>query len=125
MVLLRSNVVRALKREIRIALCEWTIRFRLVVRMENKLDRITSIKFKSDVVVDNNHCPNFDNKTQAQSQSVAFTVHIPFEQLKCWYDSKRSTLVDCSYVQILNAVLDKRYSLNIRENCSRLEECLV
>ena len=90
----------------------------------NQLHQITSQKFKSDIVVDINHCPNFVNKTNVQSKSVAFTVHIPFEQLKSWYDNKLSTLADYSYVQVLNAFLGKRYSLKIRENYSRLEECL-
>ena len=89
-----------------------------------QLDKITGIKFKTDIVVNTDHCPNFVKKTDVQSDSVAFTVHIPFEQLKCWYDNKLSLLADCSYIQILNAFLSKRYSIKIRENCSRLEKCL-
>ena len=90
----------------------------------DQLHQITSQKFKTDIVVDINHCPKFVNKTNVQSKPVAFTVHIPFEQLKSWYDNKLSTLADYSYVQVLNAFLGKRYSLKIRENCSRSEECL-
>ena len=89
-----------------------------------QLDKITGIKFKTDIVVNTDHCPNFVQKTDVQSDSVAFTVHIPFEQLKCWYDNKLSLLAGCSYIQILNAFLSKRYSIKMRENCSRLEKCL-
>lgn len=55
---------------------------------------------------------------------VEFTVHIPFEQLKCWYEAKQTTLVHNSYVQILNAFIGERYLLKIQENCSRIDECL-
>ena len=53
-----------------------------------QLDKITGIKFKTDIVFNTDQCPNFVKKTDVQSDSVAFTVHIPFEQLKCRYDNK-------------------------------------
>ena len=92
--------------------------------MANAFDAFSTTKFKRDIVVDRKHCERYIKKTIVTPNEVEFTVHIPFEQLKSWYETKQTTLVDYSYVQILNEFIGKKYLLKIRENFSRGDECL-
>lgn len=90
----------------------------------NTLGVYSNTKFKREIVVDREHCPNLLKRSDVVAETIAFTLHIPFEQLNSWHNIKNTTLTDCTYVQILNAFIGKLYSLKILENCSRIEERL-
>ena len=92
--------------------------------MANPLDIYSSTKFKKEIVVDSEHWPNLVKRSDVVSEEIAFTVHIPFEQLNSWQSIKKTTLISCTCVQILSAFIGKRYSLKIQENYSRIEERL-
>ena len=92
--------------------------------MANALDTYSNTKFKRKIVVDSEHCPNLVKRYDVDPEQVAFTLHIPFEQLNSWHNAKHTILADCTYVQILNAFIDKQYSLKIQESCSRVNERL-
>jgi hypothetical protein len=92
--------------------------------MANALDTYSNTKFKRKIVVDSENCPNLVKRCDVDPEQVAFTLHIPFEQLNSWHNAKHTTLADCTYIQILNAFIDKQYSLKIQESCSRVNECL-
>ena len=92
--------------------------------MANPLGIYSNTKFKKEIVVDSEHWPNLVKRSDVVSEEIAFTVHIPFEQLNSWQSIKKTAPISCTYVQILNAFIGKRYSLKIQENCSRIEERL-
>ena len=73
--------------------------------MANALVVYSNTKFKREILVDSEHCPNLIKKSDVRPEEVAFTLHIPFEQLNSWHNIKQTTLSDCSYVQILNEVI--------------------
>ena len=89
----------------------------------SSLDEYSRTKFDKDIVVDCEHCPAYINKSSADPEEIAFTVHVPFQQLKSWYDNKSTVLRKFSYVEVLNAFIGKRYPIQL--NCAtRLEEVL-
>lgn len=92
--------------------------------MANALLMYSETKFKKQIVVDSDHCPNLTERSDVNLKEIAFTIHIPFEKLNSWHNIKRTTLTDSLYLQILNAFIGKQYSLKIQENCSRVEELL-
>ena len=92
--------------------------------MANALDTYSNTKFKRKIVVDSEHCPNLVKRYDVDPEQVAFTLHIPFEQLNSWHNAKHTILADCTYIQILNTFIDKQYSLKIQESCSRVNERL-
>ena len=73
---------------------------------------------------DSVHSQNYINKALVTPDEVCFTIHIPFEQLKSCYETKKATLVGYTYVQILNGFIGKKSLFKIQEDCSRVEECL-
>ena len=92
--------------------------------MANALGIYANTKFKREIVVDSEHCPNLIKRSEVDIEEIAFTLHIPFEQLNSWHNIKQTTLIECTYLQILNAFIGKKYSLKIQENCSRVDERL-
>ena len=92
--------------------------------MANALGIYANTKFKREIVVDSEHCPNLIKRSEVDIEEIAFTLHIPFEQLNSWHNIKQTTLTECTYLQILNAFIGKKYSLKIQENCSRVDERL-
>jgi hypothetical protein len=92
--------------------------------MANPLSVYLNTKFKKEIVVDTKHCANLIERSDVAADEIAFTLHIPFEQLNNLYNIKNTKLVNCTYVQILNAFIGKEYSLKIQENCLRIKERL-
>ena len=92
--------------------------------MANAFHVYTANIFQKDIVVDSVHSQNYINKALVTPDEVGFTIHIPFEQLKSWYETKKATLVDYTYVQTLNGFIGKKSLFKIQENCSRVLECL-
>ena len=92
--------------------------------MANAFHVYTANIFQKDIVVDSVHSQNYINKALVTPDEVGFTIHIPFEQLKSWYETKKATLVEYTYVQVLNGFIGKKSLFKIQENCSRVEECL-
>ena len=62
--------------------------------MANALAAYSNTKFKREIVVDSEHCPNLIKRSDVDAQQVAFTLHIPFEQLNSWHNIKQTTLSD-------------------------------
>ena len=93
-------------------------------RMANAFHVYPTTTFQKDIVVDSVHSQNYINKALVTPDEVGFTIHILFEQLKSWYETKKATLVDYTYVQVLNGFIGKKSLFKIQENCSRVEECL-
>ena len=52
--------------------------------MANPLGIYSNTKFKKEIVVDSEHWPNLVKRSNVVSEEIAFTVHIPFEQLNSW-----------------------------------------
>jgi hypothetical protein len=90
----------------------------------NALRVYSNTKFKREIVVDCKHCPRLIKRSDVNLKEIAFTIHIPFEQLHSWNNIKRTTFTDCTYVQILNEFIAKHYSLKIQEDCTRVDELL-
>ena len=67
--------------------------------MANALVVYSNTKFKREILVYSEYCPNLIKKSDVRPEEVAFTLHIPFKQLNSWHNIKQTTLSDCSYVR--------------------------
>ena len=61
-------------------------------------------------------------KECVSGDQITFTVNIPKEHLRSWYDLKeeRGFLPQFSYVQILNALIAEQ-GIKFKEDCSRID----
>ena len=57
------------------------------------------------------------------AEEIIFTVHISYECLRQWH-KVRSTLSGIGHVEILNALLQERNAVKVKEDCERIEGCL-
>ncbi len=59
------------------------------------------------------------------SEEIAFTLHVTNKALKSWQDRKdKDTLLDFSFVRILNCFLAENYALLVKKDRKRVEELL-
>lgn len=92
--------------------------------MATAAEKYFKTKFKKDIAIDDKHCKDYTNKNGVKTEDVAFTIHLPFEQLKSWYENKNSVLENYSYLQVLNEFIGNAYPVRVNENCFRIEERL-
>ena len=73
--------------------------------------------FKKQIVIDSDHSPKLVKRSGVNLEEFAFTLHIPFEQINSWHNVKRTTIDDCTYLQIL--------STNICSQLEHINACLT
>ena len=52
--------------------------------MANTLGVYSNTQFKREIIVDSEHCPSLAYRPEVHLVEIAFTIHIPFEQLNSW-----------------------------------------
>ena len=79
-------------------------------------------KFKEKISLSTEHCLNYVRKDCVAGNQIRFTVNIPNEHLRSWYDLREesSLLSQFSYVEILNASIAD-HSVKIKDDCTRIE----
>ena len=55
--------------------------------MATTFEKYLKTEFKRNI--DDKHCKDYTNKFSVKTEEVAFTIHLPFEQLKSWHDNKK------------------------------------
>ena len=82
-------------------------------------------KFKEKISLSTNHCLNYVKKECIAGDQTRFTVNIPNEHLKSWYDLKEDGGLDSqfSYAEILNASIVEN-GVKIRQDCTRINRLI-
>ena len=84
-------------------------------------------KFKQKVSISSVHCLNYVIRDAIADNEIAFTVNIPYEQQRSWYEFKEErplVAVEFSYLQILNVFLQEYGPVKIQQDVTRIDSLL-
>ena len=85
-------------------------------------------KYKSEIVINTNHCLRYVNIQSVNAEEIVYTIHITNNVLKKWLDLKDSQLLNgirhLRFVEILNCFLARNHAIIIKKDCMRIEEQL-
>ena len=88
--------------------------------MSDVLNLLQLEKFKNHIQIDSEHCLEYFRRQCVSAEEIIFTVHISYECLRQWH-KVRSTLSGIGHVEILNALLQERNAVKVKEDCERIE----
>ena len=81
-------------------------------------------KFKDCVSVSNNLCLKYVCKQCVSTEDIFSTVHIRYDYLRGFHEAKQERKLKqqcCTYIQLLNILLGRKYCIKLKDHCSRLE----
>ena len=76
--------------------------------------------------ISSDHCLNYVIRDAIADNEIAFTVNIPYEQLRSWYEFKEERPLvaeEFSYLQILDVFLQE-YGVKIQQDVTRIDSLL-
>lgn len=83
---------------------------------------MSDLNVKKEIKVNQEHNVSYINKESAQENEIVATLHIPYEHLKEWYNTRnRATTDSGSYIQLLNSEILGSGLIKIDEGCERIE----
>ena len=90
----------------------------------NNLNFVEMKKFKDCVSVSNNLCLKYVCKQCVSSEDIISTVHIGYDCLQGFHEVKQERVLKqqcCTYIQLLNILLGRKYCTKLKYDYSRLE----
>lgn len=93
--------------------------------MSDLLKTLDSYKFKKDISLSTDHCLSYVRQTCVPADRIIYTINIPNEHLRTWYDLKKEQglLSQYSFVDVLNVSI-AQYGIKLKERCTRVENVI-
>ena len=91
-------------------------------KKSDNLNFVEIKKFNDCVSVSNNLCLKYLCKQCVSSEDIISTVHIGYDFLRGYHEGKQERTLkqqSCTYIQLLNFLLGRRYCTKLKDDCSR------